>query len=294
MAIPERPGGILTKNLAFVLSGGGSRGALQLGALYAVEETGLRPDMLIGTSIGALNAAFLALHGFSREGLDLLKATWRRASTMDLLPSNYVRLAFRAVLRRSTSLVADRIRDFFIEEGFNPELSFAEFRQPRLFIVSSDLNSGEPVIHGDSPEEKVLEGLLLSTALPPWVRPVRKQGRYLMDGGVVSNLPVEPALRMGAQQVLALDLLDTRELFAGARGVATFIDRLSMSVEKRQTDLELELAEARGIPTLYVGLTGENPIPQWDFRQTEELIERGYELTRLALEEQEIPVSFLE
>ncbi len=265
-----------------------------MGALYAVHETGLRPDMLVGTSIGALNAAFLALHGFTLESLDLLRATWIRASTLDLLPSNYVRLAFRAVLRRSTSLVADRIRDFFIEQGFTPELSFANFKHPRLFIVSSDLNSGQPVIHGDPPEEKVLEGLLLSTALPPWVLPVRKQGRYLMDGGVVSNLPVEPALRMGAEQILALDLMDTRELFEGDRGMATFLDRLSMTVEKRQTDLEMELAAARGIPTFYIGLTGETPVTQWNFDQTEELIERGYELTRLALQEQPFPDSFLE
>ncbi len=284
----------MTKKLAFVLSGGGSRGALQLGALYAVHERGLRPDMLIGTSIGALNAAFLALHGFSGESLDRLRATWMRASVMDLLPSNYVRLAFRAVLRRSISLVADRLRDFMIEEGFTPELRFGELQEPRLFIISSDLNSGKPVIHGDSLEERVLEGLLLSTALPPWVMPVRKQGRYLMDGGVVSNLPVEPALRMGAQQILALDLMDTRELFEGERGVAAFIDRLSMTVEKRQADLELELAAARGIPTLHVELRGESPIPQWDFQHSEELIERGYEMARAALREQRIPEAFLD
>lgn len=284
----------MTKNLAFVLSGGGSRGALQLGALYALHEAGLRPDLLIGTSIGALNAAFLAVHGFTRDSLDRLKATWLHASGMDLLPSNYFRLAVRAVLGRSTHAAADRIRDFFIEQGFGPELRFSDVGPLRLYIVSSDLNSGQPVIHGDSPEEKVLDGLLLSTALPPWVMPVRKQGRYLMDGGVVSNLPVEPALRMGARQIAALDLVDTREMFEGNRGVVTFLDRLSMSVEKRQSDLELELAAARGIPTFYVDLVGEVPIQQWDFQHTEALIERGYETTRRAMEEEPVPDSFME
>jgi NTE family protein len=80
----------MKKKLAFVLSGGGSRGALQVGALQALLESGLQPDLLVGTSIGAVNATFLALHGFSKSGLDLLAATWRKAATLDLLPSNYV------------------------------------------------------------------------------------------------------------------------------------------------------------------------------------------------------------
>lgn len=284
----------MTRNLAFVLGGGGSRGALQLGSLFALQETPLQPDMLIGTSIGSLNAAYIALHGFSLESLEGLRGVWQRASGMDLLPSNYIRLAWRAILRRSTNEASHRIRDFFIEEGFTTEMQFAELVYPRLYVVSSDLNSGRPVIHGQRPEESVLESLLLSTALPPWVLPVHKQGRYLMDGGVVSNLPVEPALHVGAQQIVALDLMDTREMFEGGHPVATFLDRLSMSVENRQTYLEMELAAARGIPTVYVGLTGEIPIPYWDFAHTDELIERGYDITRHLLQEQPIPDSFLE
>jgi hypothetical protein len=99
---------------------------------------------------------------------------------------------------------------------------------------------------------------------------------------------------MGAQQIVALDLLDTREMFDGSQKVAGFIDRLSMAVEKRQGDLELELAAARGIPIIYVGLTGDSPVPQWDFRHTDELIERGYELTRRALEQAAVLSSFME
>jgi NTE family protein len=66
--------------VAFVLGGGGARGALQVGALYALLESGLQPDLFVGTSIGSVNAAFLALHGFSRQGLDRLAAAWREAA----------------------------------------------------------------------------------------------------------------------------------------------------------------------------------------------------------------------
>jgi len=69
----------MNKKLALALSGGGSRGALQVGALYAVLEAGIHPDFLIGASIGAVNATFLALNGFSKDSLDRLAAGWRSA-----------------------------------------------------------------------------------------------------------------------------------------------------------------------------------------------------------------------
>ena len=266
--------------LTFVLSGGGTRGALQVGALYALLEAGYQPDMLVGVSIGAVNAAFLARHGFSRPSLDRLKSAWLDSMHINLLPSNYVWLALRAMLRRSSIDPAKRIRDFFIANGLVPELTFAELQQPRLVIVSADLNAAQPVLHGLSGEEKVLDALLISTALPPWFMPVKDQGHYLMDGGVVSNLPVEPALRAGARRIIALDLMDTR----GSQGLGIhlpeFIDKLSSASEKRQTTLELELAEARGIPTQYIGLSGQKPTPFWDFSKTPELIEQGYQITR--------------
>jgi NTE family protein len=85
-----------------------------------------------------------------------------------------------------------------------PGLRFGDFHEARLIIVSADLKTGKPVLHGTSPDEDVLEALLVSTALPPWVMPARKRDRYLMDGGVVSNLPIEPALRAGATEIVAL------------------------------------------------------------------------------------------
>ena len=267
----------MNKQLAFVLGGGGARGALQVGALRALLEHGLQPDLLVGTSVGAVNATFLALHGYSKQSLDLLTAAWHKAASIDLLPANYLWLTVRAMFGRSSVNPSNRIRDFFIAQGLTPELRFTDIRQPRLIIVSADLNTGKPVLHGESPDDEILEALLVSTALPPWAMPVRKQGRYLMDGGVVSSLPIEPALRAGATEILALDLTDTREIFSKGNGFGIFLDRLTFAVEKRQADLELELAEARGVPILYLDLIGKNPVPFWDFRHTDELIAQGYE-----------------
>ena len=280
----------MNKKLAFVLGGGGSRGALQVGSLYALLENKFQPDLLVGTSIGAVNAALLALQGFSRESLDFLKQTWQQAATMDLLPSNYVQRTLRAMLGRSSINPAQRIQDFFIQHGFSPDLCFSDLQKIQLIIVSSDLKTGQPVLHGDQPSEKVLEALLMSTALPPWNMPVKKQSRYLMDGGVLSNLPIEPALRMGATHIVALDLLDSREVFEETNKFGYFLDRLTYAVQKRQLDLELGLAKAQGVPVTYLDLVGKDAVALWDFHHTDELIERGYEITRRTISEGKVTI----
>ena len=107
-----------------------------------------------------------------------------------------------------------------------------------------------------------------------------------MDGAVVSNLPVEPALRMGATGIIALDLADTRDAPGLGDALTSFVLKLSMAAERRETDLELELAAARGIPIMYVGLVGTPAVALWDFEHTPELIEQGYEITRRVIEKQ--------
>jgi NTE family protein len=268
------------KKRAFVLSGGGSRGALQVGALYALLEADIQPDFLIGASIGAVNATFLAVNGFTKDSLDRLKEAWQKANTADMLPANYVWLTVRAMFNRSSSDPSRRLKDFFIGNGIHPDLKFADLEHLPLFIVSSDLNTGQPILHGEDPGESILDALLLSTALPPWFMPVRKQEQYLMDGGVVSNLPVEPALKLGAKEIVALDLTDARQFLGQQDRVRGFIDRLIFSVEKRELDLELQLAEAHRVPTLYLDLTGQQLIPIWDFQHTDELITQGYEIAK--------------
>jgi predicted acylesterase/phospholipase RssA len=89
----------VNKQVAFVLSGGGARGALQVGALHALFEHGFQPDLLVGTSIGAVNAAFLALHGFSKT--PRLPAAWQSPSSD--LHANYVLFTVRAMFGRSSN-----------------------------------------------------------------------------------------------------------------------------------------------------------------------------------------------
>ena len=94
----------------------------------------------------------------------------------------------------------------------------------------------------------VLEGLLASVALPPWFAPVELDSRFVIDGGLLSNLPIEPALTLGATAIIALDLMDEpASLHENAIGAAQRLERLIFAVLQRQAFMETELARARGV-----------------------------------------------
>lgn len=269
----------MKRKLAFVLGGGGARGALQVGALRALLEAGYQPDLLVGTSVGAVNATYLAINGFKPESLDGLVKAWHDASRADLLPANYLWLTVRSLFRRP-DVSSDRMKSFFIEHGLTPDLRFRDLKGIELVLVATDLNAGTPCLYGLDLQQSVLEGILASTALPPWVAPLERSDMLLIDGGIVSTLPVEPALRFGATEIIALDLMDPRIDPPNATGVGAFFYKLLISVEKRQVDLELALAEARRVPARHISLRSAHPVPLWDFHNTERLIAEGYEITR--------------
>lgn len=270
----------MKRPLAVVLGGGGARGAFQVGALRALFEADIRPDMLVGTSIGALNAAYLALHGVDLAGVEALKTPWQDVATAGLFPTHSLWLTVRILFNRVGWQPDNRIRDFFVAHGLTPQLRFGDLQSVKLILVASDLNSGRVVLYGTDPHQSVLEGVLASTALPPWVHPLEINGQFLMDGGVVSNLPIEPALSRGAKEIIALDLADMREVPTDAHGFGPFSVKVMNSVEQRQREMETALAMARGAPVHLLPLRGTNPAPFLDFSNPAPLMEQGYNITR--------------
>lgn len=266
--------------LAFVLSGGGARGALQVGALRALLEAGIQPDLMVGTSIGAVNATHLAVQGVNLDGVRRLTDAWQDAIEANLLPANYLTLALRSFVNLSFDSIYKRNREFYISHGLSPDYRFSDIHEVELVLVATDLNSGEPVLYGLDEDQFVLDGLMASITLPPWMPPHECDGSLLMDGGVVSNLPVEPALKFGATDIIALDLIDLREPPVPGPGFGQLLTKLLFTVSKRQVEMELSLAESRQVPVRRVNLLGKEPITLWDFQHTMELIEQGYQLTQ--------------
>lgn len=272
------------RRLAFVLSGGGARGALQVGAIRALLEAGYQPDLVTGTSIGAANGAFLSIHGFDLNGIEKLEQIWQSTMRAELISPNLWWETMRILFKPRNGHSFQKVRDFAIENGIKPDLRFKDLDSVYLYPVAADLNSGLPVVFGIDPEERILDSVLASMSLPPWILPEEKDGRYLMDGGAVSNLPVEAAVKQGATEIIALDLLDPAEEDSEeASGIRPLLWKVNRTIETRLVQLEIKLAESQGIPVKHIVLKGDPPVPLWDFRRSVELMDTGYQITKQAI-----------
>ena len=264
----------MKKCLALVMGGGGARGALQVGACRALFEAGYRPDLIVGTSIGAANAAGLALWGVNLEGVAALEKGYQIVAESQMMDTPG-RLVWH-VLSGRPNYTSQRAKDILVDFGIRPDLRFDQIQDLRLGLISADMGSGQRVIYGLEPDQSVLEGLLASVAVPPWFAPIENENQLILDGGALSNLPVEPALTMGATEIIALDLQDSSSLSKPATKLNQ-LEKFAASFVQHETNLELALAEARGVPVHYLKLKTSPPTPMWDFSTYRDLIAIGYE-----------------
>jgi len=182
---------------AFVLSGGGNLGALQVGMMYALVESGLRPGMIVGTSVGAINGAFLASRP-DLPGIAEIARLWSSLRRKDLLGVDFGTLVggFRGRPRHlfdSSSI--RRILDTYV--------SFRRLEDAPipLNVVATALGTGEAVVlnSGDA-----TTALLASSAVPWLLPPVEIDGRLLVDGAAAADVPLRQALSLGARNVYVL------------------------------------------------------------------------------------------
>lgn len=273
----------MKRSLAFVLGGGGARGALQVGALRALLERGIHPDLLVGTSAGAINAAFLGVDP-TLERIRLLENAWREAAQKDFFPSGWMPVIGRALRNRAGFPQGAHLREFFRAHLPAPDLTFRQMRIP-VFLVAADLNHARMIVYGVDPDAFVLDGILASAALPPWVHPLEDGDQFLMDGGAVSNLPIEAAISQGAGEVIALDLFEPADLPIASHGFGPFAAKLMNTVVRRQIDLELKLAAACGTIVRHIQLRSDPPVTFTDFSHAEELFAQGYAIANQTLDE---------
>src|SRR5918995_6864867 len=189
-SMPNRPRGLQPPDrprTAFVLSGGGNQAVSQVGMLRALLERNIVPDVVIGTSAGALNGAVLATDP-TADGVEHLADVWLSIRSGEVFPGNKLARAWN-VLRRDDHL--------FTNEGLLSILdrahaapTFAETEVP-LRVVATDLGTGEEVVFASGPVDPAL---LASTALPALFPPIEHDGRLLVDGAVTNTVPLWHAL----------------------------------------------------------------------------------------------------
>lgn len=186
----------MPEKTAFVLAGGGSLGAIQVGMLTELLATGMRPDLIVGVSAGALNGSFLA-HDCSLATVDRMARLWSRVRTRDILGLSWSTL-LGVIGLRSHLAHADGLRRLLERELLTR--TFEQTQVP-LYVVAADQETGDEVLlsTGD-----ILESVLASTAIPGVFPPVLLAGRTLVDGVVATGTPIATAVRLGATRLIVM------------------------------------------------------------------------------------------
>jgi NTE family protein len=183
---------------AIVLSGGASLGAVQVGMLRALVERGISPDLFVGTSAGALNAAYVAGHGMSTSAVDSLAEVWAGLRARSLFPIDPAR-AMGALVGRSSALCSDRGLRRLLDEHLVFER--LEDAPVPLVVVATDLLTGREVALSRGSAQ---QAVLASCALPAVFAPIEHGDTVLVDGGLANNTAVSEAVRAGANRIYVL------------------------------------------------------------------------------------------
>lgn len=262
--------------VAFALSGGGNLGPMQAGTVVALMEAGIQPDLLVGTSVGALNAAFLA----SRPGLpgaEALMAAWiclkrRQAVRVSVLGAFGGFLGFRSHLLSDQSL-RQLIREWItierIEEATIP-----------LAVTATDALTGECVLFTSGPTE---DALVASAAIPGLFPTVSIGGRWLVDGSLSANQPVRQAQQLGADDVYVISTRTAPRVRPPRGAIAVAMNSVSLVTSRvaREELLEASRLARAAEGHVWVVPTSEPEAPgPFDFRRSGQLAREAYHRTQ--------------
>ena len=244
---------------------------MEVGCYRALLELGVSVDAIIGTSIGAVNGAFIA------AGIPIAEiiALWQRVKFSDLFAFNWGALWNP---RKATNLYNNGKLRQFLERHLPAR--FEDLVLP-LTIIGTDLRTGEMVLmeSGD-----LIQAIVASTAVPGILPPVTVEGREIVDGGLANNLPLDVAAQKGARVVLAMRCGCRRPLAQTPRGILGILSRsFDISLNSRWM-CEIEPYRDRTRFVVLEPCLDEN-IGLLDFSHSAELIEIGYQFALSELRE---------
>jgi NTE family protein len=271
---------------AFVLGGGGVQGAAEVGMARALLESGVRPDLVCGTSIGAINGAAIAGDP-TPEGAQRLLAIWEALGGNGMLDGSLIgRLA--GLVHRRTALHGNGALRRLLRERL-PAQTFADLVVPFECVAASVERAREQWF--DSGD--LIEPVLASCALPGVFPPVRIGDEHFFDGGLVNSIPLDRAVARGADTVWVLHVGRLEENLAAPRFLweAAFV---AFEISRRHrffSDLERVGSEV----TVHVLPTGlpQRPAATWsnlryrDTRRISGRAELAYDATREYLKARE-------
>jgi NTE family protein len=181
---------------AFVFAGGGSFGAIQVGMMHSLAAHGISADMVVGSSVGALNGAYYAGDP-TLKGILQLETIWRGLQRHDVFPVTW-RTLLGFIRRRDFLIPHDGIEKLI--DDYLPYRNLQDAKLP-VHIVATDIVTGESVVLS---EGSAAQAIVASTAIPGAFAPVRYKDCYLADGAISANTPVRIAVAMGARRLIIL------------------------------------------------------------------------------------------
>jgi NTE family protein len=255
---------------AFVFAGGGSFGAIQVGMLQSLAAHGITADMVVGSSVGALNGAFYAGDP-TLGGVERLATIWRGLRRNDVFPMSW-RTVLSFLWRRDFLIPHDGIRKLI--DDHIPYRNLQDAKLP-VHIVTTDIITGDSVVLS---EGSTAEAIVASTAIPGAFAPIHFKNYYLADGAISSNTPIRVAVQKGAKRLIILPTGHACATQAPPVGaVANALHALTLLIS-RQLVSELE---GLGPDIHYFVVPPLCPLvgSPYDFSRTDDHIARAIETT---------------
>jgi NTE family protein len=271
-------------SIAFVLSGGASLGAIQAGMLRALFERRITPDLIIGTSIGAINGAYLASRPATPDTADALADVWLGLHRFEVFPPDPITgmlgwmglsdhfvptFGLRRILRRHLEI--ERLEDAAIP----------------LHVIATDVRSGveRRLSHGPA------QSAVMASAAVPGVFPaVAIDGYQLIDGGVASNTPTSDAIELGARTVYILPTGHACDLPRPPRGALAMAIHASTLLLSRRALIDVQRLAGRAHLIVLPPPCPQRVHPA-DFRHARKLIDGGYAEAASVLDDPDVDVS---
>lgn len=257
LRLSQNPEGLTRPRIGLALGGGAARGGAHVGVLQALEEEGIPIDCIAGTSAGALVGALYA-GGLKPKELQELSANMR---WLQVAEPTWPGAGF----------MTNRRMRSFLERHIGP-VTFDDLRLP-FAAVAADANTGEEKVLRSG---RVADAVRASTAIPGVFKPVEFDGRLLVDGVVVSNVPAGAARSLGADVVIAVDVTGYGFEAGAPRSISEAISRAFDVMTRQTVTAALEWADVVVRPQVS-GLNGYNT------RTAAEFARRGYLAAREAM-----------
>ncbi len=284
---PVFTGNTASPQFALVLSGGGAKGLAQIGVLKALEEAGLKPDLIVGTSMGALIGTLYAA-GYSPQSIDSMVKTvqWNDIysniiNRKNLFvsqksePRNYL-LELRFDHNFKPSLLSQSYGQQFYDILI-PMLADAQLRSNGNFdslripvrIIATDLLTGKKVVFSKG---NLVTAIRASCSIPLLFSPVELDNMLLVDGGLSSNIPTQTALKENAKFTVAVDVTAPLWTKADLENPIRLVDQIIAIGITHQKIQEKNLADVLITPEL-------NSFKNTDFENIDTMISAGYQAT---------------